>query len=255
MSWPNPTSRYRTHASASEPSSSFRWPRSRPSWRSGRSGRWPTSPAVSVRMVRFVRWGIDDAEQPVGSKAVILGETERYRKRTGTEDDLPETSRPSQANVSPPTSPFTVAVLGAGRVGGSFARALRAAGHDVLAELRRDDDPSPIARADVIVIAVPDDALAGDSADLLGGYETLIPLLRATVENIAQLGPDAALTGPIVRGDAGTVSAHLRALPAHLLESYVANARRTLARAVASGRLDEAGAARVAEALEGAMVR
>ena len=97
--------------------------------------------------------------------------------------------------------------------------------------------------------------LAGDSADLLGGYETLIPLLRATVENIARLGPDAALTGPIVRGDAGTVSAHLRALPAHLLESYVANARRTLARAVASGRLDEAAAARVAEALEEAMVR
>lgn len=269
-------------------------------------------------------------------------------------------SRPLQADLAPPTSPFTVAVLGAGRVGGSFAKALRAPGHDVIAELHRDDDPTPISRADVIVIAVPDDALAaaaaavarlgragaavihtcgiqglaplhdcgpfvsaihpaipvasseqpfagvifgvtapetmkdwsaafvrdlggtplfvaaedrvryhaalsmasnfavalaGDSADLLGGYETLIPLLRATVENIAKLGPDAALTGPIVRGDAGTVFAHLRALPPHLLESYVANARRALARAVASGRLDGAAAARVAEALEEAMVR
>jgi hypothetical protein len=51
------------------------------------------------------------------------------------------------------------------------------------------------------------------------------------------------------------VTAHLRALPPHLLEVYVANARRTLARAVASGRLDETAAARVAEALEEAMVR
>ena len=98
-------------------------------------------------------------------------------------------------------------------------------------------------------------AIAGDSADLLGGYETLIPLLRATVENMARLGPDQALTGPIVRGDAGTVAAHLRALPPHQLEMYVANARRTLARAVASGRLDEAAAASVADALEEALVR
>jgi len=98
-------------------------------------------------------------------------------------------------------------------------------------------------------------AIAGDSADLLGGYETLIPLLRATVENVARLGPDQALTGPIVRGDAGTVAAHLRALPPHQLEMYVANARRTLARAVASGRLDEAAAASVADALEEALVR
>jgi len=273
-----------------------------------------------------------------------------------------ESPRPSTAEhpSQKPTPPFDVAVVGAGRVGGSFARALRASGHTVIAELRRDDDPSPIARADVVVIAVPDDALveaagvvarigrsgaavvhtcgihglgplhdcgpfvaaihpavpvasseqpldgvifgvtcpdemrewvssfvrdlggsplfvpeeervryhaalsmasnfavaiAGDSAELLGGYETLIPLLRATVENVARLGPDQALTGPIVRGDAGTVTAHLRALPPQLLEAYVANARRTLARAVASGRLDAAAAARVADALEEAMVR
>ena len=38
------------------------------------------------------------------------------------------------------------------------------------------------------------------------------PLLRASVQNALETGPTAALTGPIARGDAGTVEAHLRAL-------------------------------------------
>jgi predicted short-subunit dehydrogenase-like oxidoreductase (DUF2520 family) len=61
-----------------------------------------------------------------------------------------------------------------------------------------------------------------------------------------------------VRGDAGTVRKHLAALTAgapQLLESYVANARRTLDRAVRSGRLDAAKARAMAEALEEALVR
>lgn len=41
--------------------------------------------------------------------------------------------------------------------------------------------------------------------------EHLLPLVRATVENWARLGP-AALTGPIARGDADTVSRHRGAL-------------------------------------------
>jgi predicted short-subunit dehydrogenase-like oxidoreductase (DUF2520 family) len=35
--------------------------------------------------------------------------------------------------------------------------------------------------------------------------ELLVPLVRATVENWAQLGPERALTGPVARGDAETV--------------------------------------------------
>jgi predicted short-subunit dehydrogenase-like oxidoreductase (DUF2520 family) len=254
----------------------------------------------------------------------------------------------------PPGRPFTVAVLGAGRVGTSFARALERAGHSIVAELHRDDDPSPIGDANVVVISVPDDALgeaagvvervarhgtvvlhtcglagleplrscgplvaaihpaspiarhdqpldgicfgvtcdeelrawsemfvadlggtsrfisdderalyhaalvmasnfavslAGDSAEILGGHDILMPLLRQTIENIGTLGPDAALTGPVVRGDAGTVRAHLSALPPHLRAVYVANARRALARAVASGRLDAARARGIEQAL------
>jgi predicted short-subunit dehydrogenase-like oxidoreductase (DUF2520 family) len=101
-------------------------------------------------------------------------------------------------------------------------------------------------------------ALAGDAADLLGKPEALAPLIRQTVDNVIRLGADAALTGPIVRGDAGTVRAHIAALTAkapELLEAYVANARRTLDRAIRAGRIDAAKAKAVAEALEEAMVR
>jgi predicted short-subunit dehydrogenase-like oxidoreductase (DUF2520 family) len=99
--------------------------------------------------------------------------------------------------------------------------------------------------------------IAADAASLLSDPAALGPLLRQTVENVLRLGDDA-LTGPVVRGDAGTVRKHLAALAAaapHLVESYVANARRTLDRAVLGGRLDENAGRAVAEALDGAPIR
>ena len=45
------------------------------------------------------------------------------------------------------------------------------------------------------------------------GHAMLLPLLRQTVENIASKGPAGALTGPVARGDVGTVRKHLAALP------------------------------------------
>lgn len=59
------------------------------------------------------------------------------------------------------------------------------------------------------------------------------PLTRAAVENTLQRG-QAALTGPVARGDADAVSAHLRALAEvdpQLAEAYRANSRRTAERA------------------------
>jgi predicted short-subunit dehydrogenase-like oxidoreductase (DUF2520 family) len=67
----------------------------------------------------------------------------------------------------------------------------------------------------------------------------LAPLLRASLENTLRHG-DAALTGPVARGDAGTVARHIAALRAVAPESvapYVALARRTADRAIASRRL------------------
>lgn len=55
-----------------------------------------------------------------------------------------------------------------------------------------------------------------DAAERVGttaglSRDDLLPLVRATVENWARLGPDA-LTGPIVRGDEATVAKHRQAL-------------------------------------------
>jgi len=40
----------------------------------------------------------------------------------------------------------------------------------------------------------------------------LAPLVRTTVANWAELGPEAALTGPIARGDASTVDRQRQAI-------------------------------------------
>ncbi|MFG1891731.1 Rossmann-like and DUF2520 domain-containing protein [Micromonospora sp. NPDC049051] len=74
--------------------------------------------------------------------------------------------------------------------------------------------------------------------------KVLAPLLRAALENALRLGDDA-LTGPVSRGDAGTVERHLARLAATAPESvapYLALARRTADRAIAAGRLRPADA-------------
>jgi predicted short-subunit dehydrogenase-like oxidoreductase (DUF2520 family) len=65
------------------------------------------------------------------------------------------------------------------------------------------------------------------------------PLLGAALDNALRSG-DAALTGPVVRGDAGTVAAHLdelRAHAPHALAGYLAMARTTADRALDHGLL------------------
>jgi predicted short-subunit dehydrogenase-like oxidoreductase (DUF2520 family) len=68
----------------------------------------------------------------------------------------------------------------------------------------------------------------------------LVPLQRATVANLARRGPAEALTGPAVRGDAGTIARNLEALAASApwaVDAYVEMARVTLDLAVRGGRL------------------
>ena len=85
---------------------------------------------------------------------------------------------------------------------------------------------------------------------------TLRPLLGAALDNALDHG-DAALTGPIVRGDVETVRGHLdqlRATAPDTLPSYVALARSTLDRVVTDGRLLPIRAAKLRGVLDAAMV-
>ena len=106
--------------------------------------------------------------------------------------------------------------------------------------------------------------LVGQAMDLLraaGSTDpaaTLAPLLRAAMDNTLAYG-DAALTGPVVRGDSRTVASHLAALDRlpvdrpqgasggddDIRSAYTTMARLTAARAARSGRLSRAAAAEI----------
>jgi predicted short-subunit dehydrogenase-like oxidoreductase (DUF2520 family) len=56
-------------------------------------------------------------------------------------------------------------------------------------------------------------------------FEAFAPLVRASIDNAFELGPAAALTGPVARGDLGTVEQHLAALDPGERDAYRALAR------------------------------
>lgn len=103
--------------------------------------------------------------------------------------------------------------------------------------------------------------LVAQSMDLLAraGAEdpaaALRPLLTAALDNALAHG-DAALTGPIVRGDVLTVRAHVADILVNApdtLPSYVALARATADRAVMDGRLLPIRAGAISNVLDGAV--
>jgi predicted short-subunit dehydrogenase-like oxidoreductase (DUF2520 family) len=55
-------------------------------------------------------------------------------------------------------------------------------------------------------------ALEKAGIDPTEGFTAMRPLIEGTLANIAELGPTQALTGPIARGDEGTVRQHMTAL-------------------------------------------
>ncbi|MFB7904898.1 Rossmann-like and DUF2520 domain-containing protein [Kitasatospora sp. NPDC056076] len=77
------------------------------------------------------------------------------------------------------------------------------------------------------------------------------PLLGAALDNSLRSG-DAALTGPVARGDAGTVRRHLAQLSTvspDIPAAYRAMARATAQRALANGTIDDASAAALLDVL------
>lgn len=52
--------------------------------------------------------------------------------------------------------------------------------------------------------------------------DAYLGLVRGAIDNVEDLGPAAALTGPVARGDWATVEAHIAALPTDERDAYVA---------------------------------
>ena len=56
--------------------------------------------------------------------------------------------------------------------------------------------------------------------------QTLLPLIRQILDNIERIGPRAAWTGPLSRGDYAIVARHVRALqkyPREIQQAYAAS--------------------------------
>jgi predicted short-subunit dehydrogenase-like oxidoreductase (DUF2520 family) len=99
-------------------------------------------------------------------------------------------------------------------------------------------------------------AVAG--LDERGALAIYGPLIEGTLGNARALGIAAALTGPITRGDVGTLGAHLAAMAAHApgaLELYVAAARREIDLATARGVLAPETAGAMTATLGSALAR
>ncbi len=70
----------------------------------------------------------------------------------------------------------------------------------------------------------------------------ILPLLQGTVRNIGSVGLPDCLTGPIARGDSGTIRKHLKALETtapDLINAYAELGLQTIPIALAKGRIDE----------------
>jgi predicted short-subunit dehydrogenase-like oxidoreductase (DUF2520 family) len=75
------------------------------------------------------------------------------------------------------------------------------------------------------------------------GFGVAEPLVRAAVDNALRLGPDEALTGPVARGEQGTVRAQVEAVSAgapELAAAFIAFARATAQLAGTDAEIEEA---------------
>jgi predicted short-subunit dehydrogenase-like oxidoreductase (DUF2520 family) len=123
---------------------------------------------------------------------------------------------------------------------------------------RLDDERKPLYHAAAVFCSNYLAAVEGVAEQLFhaAGLDNPIPifapLARATLENVLELGPSAALTGPAARGDAGTLERNLEALREQApwaVPAYVALAHVAAELAQGGGRLDAAGRERVEKVL------
>ena len=80
----------------------------------------------------------------------------------------------------------------------------------------------------------------------------LMPLLRGTLNNIANIGIPGCLTGPIARGDSGTVRKHITAIrrvSPELIPAYEELGRQTIPIALAKGKMGKPEAKKIKQIL------
>jgi predicted short-subunit dehydrogenase-like oxidoreductase (DUF2520 family) len=105
----------------------------------------------------------------------------------------------------------------------------------------------------VALTAAAEQILTACGLDEPASSRLLAPLVRTTAQNLAALGPEVALTGPISRGDVRTVAKHLKALaeaPGELTTIYKVLGRKTVEVARSKGTLGEKEAAKILELLQ-----
>lgn len=193
------------------------------------------------------RYGTDvlEAGTRLGALPIALHPSLTF---TGTEVDL---SRLRQATIAV-TAPAPIRP-----VGGALVVELGAEPIDI-AEADRPLYHAAITHASnhsITILAEAMELLA--EAGVADPSAVLHALVDASVANTMQNGPKA-LTGPISRGDVGTIEAHLAALSEFSLSrsnpavrnSYIALARSTAAKALAMGRITEAQAQQILSALD-----
>ncbi len=92
----------------------------------------------------------------------------------------------------------------------------------------------------VTLMGMVQEVLASIGIDRADGMAVLEPLLRGTLDNLATTSPEDALTGPVARGDLGTLRSHglaLRRHLPHLVPAYAALSVETVRLAVRAGKL------------------
>jgi predicted short-subunit dehydrogenase-like oxidoreductase (DUF2520 family) len=108
----------------------------------------------------------------------------------------------------------------------------------------------------VTLIKVATDLWVRFGATREEAIRALMPLIKGTLNNIQNVGIPNCLTGPIARGDAGTVQKHLDALGAlapDILPIYSELGRNTIPISLAKGRIDADQAALLEELLLAAL--
>jgi predicted short-subunit dehydrogenase-like oxidoreductase (DUF2520 family) len=188
-----------------------------------------------------------DVLEPAASRGALTLAVHPAMTFTGTSTDLARLAGcPMAITAAPALHPLAEAVvLDLGGEAVPVAAADRALYHAALAH-----------GANHLATVVSQAARMLTEAGVAEPGAFLRPLLEAALANTLASG-ESALTGPVVRGDADTVAAHVAALgeldaPAQmdLRRTYVDLARTTAARSVRTGRLGPEDAARVLDALD-----